>query len=295
MQPSISLSSLLCDEDIADVGCDDGGAATLTNSAAAAVDFNRSISALLATEVDHLPAVGYPDRFRDGGPLDPISRLQAVDWIFRVNASRGFHPSTAYVAVNYFDRFLSLQPHLPFSGADTLRLLAAACISVAAKMWETTAAAAAAASCGIGWDYGFEYDVSMLSKMEHHLLHVLEWQLRPVTPFDFVDHVVGFPSSSVSDFILATRRVVELTSQRPSAIAVAAILLDGATLTRDKISQEEVEKCHRLVGVHKTDTRRSKRRRLVKKPAVAVGSRQAPPLLDKEITAQSRKRSRNSN
>ncbi|EAZ44579.1 hypothetical protein OsJ_29198 [Oryza sativa Japonica Group] len=94
-----------------------------------------SIAELIGGEADYSPRSDYPDRFRSRS-IDPAARADSVSWILKVQEYNGFLPLTAYLAVNYMDRFLSLR-HLPEGQGWAMQLLAVACLSLAAKMEET--------------------------------------------------------------------------------------------------------------------------------------------------------------
>ncbi|CAA6662991.1 unnamed protein product [Spirodela intermedia] len=259
MQPRHPLvPSLHCGESADDLessweDATDGGAAAPPPPpppAAVADDSHRPISDILAAEASHLPEPGYSDRFLDGGSLDAAARLDAVDWIFKVNAVHGFPPTTAFLSVNYLDRFVSSQLR-PMGVSWTWRLVAVACLSVAAKMEETAAPPPE-------------------ERMELLLMTALRWRMRPVTPFDFVGFFSGILSSGgtgagpASDVILATQRVAQFIGQRPSAIAAAAVLFTGGAPAEEEglsrlyevVNKEEVEVCRRLMEEHFPDTSR---------------------------------------
>ncbi|XP_062178367.1 cyclin-D1-1-like isoform X2 [Phragmites australis] len=61
---------------------------------------------------------------------------ESVSWILKARSYHGFQPATAYLAVSYMDRFLSSRS-LPDHGW-ALQLLSVACLSLAAKMEETS-------------------------------------------------------------------------------------------------------------------------------------------------------------
>ncbi|THU52085.1 hypothetical protein C4D60_Mb10t00270 [Musa balbisiana] len=99
-----SCGDLLCREDASVLaGNSPGGAVGL-------VEFpdesDESIAGFIAAETDYSPGFDYPDRFRSKS-LDSVARQEAVAWILKVHVYYGFRPLTAYLAVNYLDRFLS--------------------------------------------------------------------------------------------------------------------------------------------------------------------------------------------
>lgn len=64
------------------------------------------------------------------------ARRESVEWILKTTAYYSFSAQTAFLAVNYFDRFLLIsfnQNHKPWMN----QLVAVACLSLAAKVEET--------------------------------------------------------------------------------------------------------------------------------------------------------------
>ena len=70
-----------------------------------------------------------------GGAL-VIARLQAVEWMMKVNARYGFSAVTAFLAINYLDRLLS-SLHFQRDKPWMIQLAAVTCLSLAAKVEET--------------------------------------------------------------------------------------------------------------------------------------------------------------
>nr|GFA47956.1 cyclin-D1-1-like isoform X2 [Tanacetum cinerariifolium] len=66
---------------------------------------------------------------------DASARGESVAWILKVQRFYGFQPLTAYLSVNYLDRFIYCRG-FPVSNGWPLQLLAVACLSLAAKMEE---------------------------------------------------------------------------------------------------------------------------------------------------------------
>ncbi|KAG8049694.1 hypothetical protein GUJ93_ZPchr0009g742 [Zizania palustris] len=94
-----------------------------------------SFAELIGGEADYSPRSDYPDRLRSRS-IDPAARAESVSWILKVQEYYGFLPLTAYLAINYMDRFLSLH-RLPQEAGWAMQLVAVACFSLAAKMEET--------------------------------------------------------------------------------------------------------------------------------------------------------------
>ncbi|XP_038978735.1 cyclin-D2-1-like [Phoenix dactylifera] len=126
-----SCSDLLCGEDAGALADESPDCSTEPEFPE---DSDESIAGFIGGEADYSPRVDYPDRFRSRS-LDPFARQESVTWILKVHGYYRFRPLTAYLAVNYMDRFLSSH-RLPSNGW-ALQLLSVACLSLAAKMEET--------------------------------------------------------------------------------------------------------------------------------------------------------------
>ncbi|XLT93445.1 hypothetical protein HN873_015107 [Arachis hypogaea] len=92
----------------------------------------ESIAGFLEDEQNFVPGFEYLTRFQSHS-LDASAREESVAWILKVQAYYGFQPLTAYLSVNYMDRFLNSR-QLPQTNGWPLQLLSIACLSLAAKM-----------------------------------------------------------------------------------------------------------------------------------------------------------------
>ncbi|KAL9226309.1 hypothetical protein vseg_002139 [Gypsophila vaccaria] len=168
--------------------------------------------------------------------VDSCSRSQSVAWILKVRALYGFHAVTAYLAVNYLDRFLSLH-HLPQTGGWASQLLAVACLSLAAKMEEPLVPSLLDLQVESA---RFIFEPKTIQKMELLVLGVLDWRLRLVTPFTFISFFsYKLDSSGIhgrflmtrsTDIILTNIQEASFQEYLPSSIAAAAILCAASEL-----------------------------------------------------------------
>ncbi|MED6204946.1 hypothetical protein PIB30_013448 [Stylosanthes scabra] len=166
------------------------------------------------------------------------ARFNAIDWIFNTQAELGFKVHTAYLSVSYFDRFLSKRS-IDESKPWAVQLLSVACLSLAAKMEEQYVPALSEYPIV---EYRFESKV--IKNMELLILATLDWKMgSSPTPFSYLHYFLTkfFPGSNSANTIItkATQHIVamvkdvNLMDQRPSIIALAAILAAvDATLTR---------------------------------------------------------------
>ncbi|CAI8587666.1 unnamed protein product [Vicia faba] len=162
--------------------------------------------------------------------IDASAREESVAWIIKVHAYYGFQPLTAYLAVNYMDRFLNSR-QLPQSNGWPLQLLSVASLSLAAKMEETIVPSLLDLQVE-GAKYIFE--PRTIRRMELLVLSVLDWRLRSVTPFSFLSFFAckldstgiftGFLISRATQVILSHIQEANFLAYWPSCIAAAVIL-----------------------------------------------------------------------
>ncbi|WOK96389.1 cyclin-D2-1-like isoform X1 [Canna indica] len=225
-----AVCDLLCSEDASEVAGDTpgGSGAAPWRAAEFPDDSDESIAWFIEEEADYSPGRDYPDRFRSN-PLDSVARQEAVAWIIKVHAYYRFRPLTAYLAVNYMDRFLSSH-RLP-KNEWALQLLSVACLSLAAKMEETLLPPLLDLQVE---DARFIFESRTILRMELLVLNSLNWRLRSITPFTFMDFFVHkidpvgkyaqYLVSWATEITLATMKDFRFLSHCPSSLAAAAII-----------------------------------------------------------------------
>ncbi|CAN7040433.1 unnamed protein product [Brassica rapa subsp. trilocularis] len=220
---------LLCGEDSSDVFSGESTADISSEE----IDFwpEESIASCLEDEGHFVPGLDYLSRFHSQS-LDASAREDSVSWILKasVQAYYKFQPLTAYLAVNYMDRFLYAR-RLPETSGWPVQLLAVACLSLAAKMEEVLVPHL--------FDFQVEgvkyiFEAKTIQRMELLVLSVLDWRLRSVTPFSFLSFFaykidpqgtsLGFFLSHATKIILSNIKEASFLEYRPSSIAAAAIL-----------------------------------------------------------------------
>ncbi|XP_058115474.1 cyclin-D1-1 isoform X3 [Magnolia sinica] len=201
------LSDLLCAED---AGILAGDEPEYSPDLEFPEDIEESIIAgFVEGEGVYAPGFDYPARFRSRS-LDASAREEAVGWILKVHAYYRFQALTAYLAVNYMDRFLSTH-RLPRSNGWPLQLLCVASLSLAAKMEETLVPSFLDLQIQ---GARFIFEPRTIRRMELLVLSALDWRLRSITPFSFIDFFAykldstrasrRFLVSRATQFILAT-------------------------------------------------------------------------------------------
>ncbi|OEL24018.1 Cyclin-D4-2 [Dichanthelium oligosanthes] len=184
------------------------------------------VAGLVKREREHMPRADYGERLRGGG-VDLCVRREAVDWIWKVYTYYNFGPVTAYLAVNYLDRFLS-RYELP-EGKDWMtQLLSVACLSLAAKMEESSVPQSLDLQVG---DAQYVFEAKTIQRMELLVLSTLNWRMQAVTPFSYLDYFLnkfnrGIPAPrswlyQSAELILCVARGTGCIGFRPSEIAAA--------------------------------------------------------------------------
>ncbi|OVA16267.1 Cyclin [Macleaya cordata] len=192
-------------------------------------DIEESIARFVEEEGEYVPGFDYLERFQSQS-LDASARQESVAWILKVNAFFCFQPLTAYLSVNYMDRFLASRC-LPQANGWPLRLLSVACLSLAAKMEEPIVPSLL--------DLQVEsskliFDPRTIIRMELIVLSALDWRLRSITPFTFIDFfaykvdstgtLVRLLVSRATQIILHIIKDINFIDYCASSVAVAAIL-----------------------------------------------------------------------
>ncbi|GER36921.1 cyclin d protein [Striga asiatica] len=197
-------------------------------------DESLLVDRLLDSESRHAPRPDYVRLCRSRSGLR-TSRQDAINSILQVHSHFGFKPVTAFLSISYFDRFLSSRP-LPEIGW-AFQLLTVACLSLAAKMEETCVPMLLELQA---LEPTYVFAPETVQRMELLVLATLKWNLRSVTPFDFLHFFVSVlrPSASgldsisavnglASSIILKTTRVIDFLGFTPSVIAAAAVIAAG--------------------------------------------------------------------
>lgn len=228
-------------------------------------DFDDSIAEFIEQERKFVPGIDYVERFQSR-VLDASAREESVAWILKVQRFYGFQPLTAYLSVNYLDRFIYCRG-FPVANGWPLQLLSLACLSLAAKMEEPLVPSILDLQVE-GAKYIFE--PRTIRRMEFLILSVLDWRLRSVTPFSFIGffaHKIdstgtytGFLISRATQIILSNIQEASLLEYWPSCIAAATILCAASDLSNfslinaehaeswcDGLSKEKITSCYRLV------------------------------------------------
>ncbi|KDP21306.1 hypothetical protein JCGZ_21777 [Jatropha curcas] len=257
------FTDLLCSEDSSEIFSAESPECSSDLESPAFIE--ESIASFIEDERNFVPGFDYLSRFQSRS-LDASAREESVAWILKVQAYYSFQPLTAYLSVNYLDRFLYSRP-LPQTKGWPMQLLSVACLSLAAKMEEALVPSLLDLQVE-GAKYIFE--PRTIRRMELLVLSVLDWRLRSVTPFSFLDFFackldssstyIGFLISRAKEIILSNMQEASFLEYWPSSIAAAAILCAANEIPKlslvnpelaeswcDGLSKEKIISCYQLM------------------------------------------------
>ncbi|KAK2408153.1 cyclin-D1-1 [Trifolium repens] len=229
----ISDCDLLCGEETSGVDSteysSDLDSSSPSLSLFAEEEDEESIAVFIEHERNFVTGFDYFSRFQSHS-LAANAREESIAWILKVQAYYGFQPLTAYLSVNYMDRFLDSRP-LPESKEWPLQLLSVACLSLAAKMEEPLVPSLLDLQIE-GAKYIFQ--PRTILRMELLVLTILDWRLRSVTPLSFLGFFAckldptgtftRFLISRATEIIMSNIQDAGFLAYWPSCIAAASIL-----------------------------------------------------------------------
>ncbi|XP_010464289.1 PREDICTED: cyclin-D3-2-like [Camelina sativa] len=283
--PFCVLDGLYCDEETGfveeDEDLDDGDGSVESVSKFQSLPLldmflwdDDELMSLISKEKETNPCFG-GDEILDGFWVS--CRKEALDWFFRVNSHHGFTSSTAILAVNYFDRFMTtIKLQTDNNKPWMSQLVAVACLSLAAKVEEI--------HVPLLFDLQVEearyvFEAKTIQRMELLVLSTLQWRMHPVTPISFFDHFIrrfGSECHQQLDFFGKCERLLisvvadtRFMSYVPSVIATAIMIYvikdlkpcdeveyQSQLLTLLKVDQNEVNECYELLLEHNPSKKR---------------------------------------
>lgn len=186
---------------------------------------DRVLRAMLKAEETCAPSVSYFKCVQK--EIQPSMRKVVATWMLeQVCEEQKCEEEVFPLAMNYLDRFLSLEP-LP---KGRLQLLGAACMFVASKMKETVPLTAE--KLCIYTDNSIQPEE--LLQMEMVLVNKLKWNLAAMTPHDFIEHFLSkMPVAEVNKqiirkhaqtFVALCATDVKFISNPPSMVAAGSVV-----------------------------------------------------------------------
>ncbi|KAK4284550.1 hypothetical protein QN277_001367 [Acacia crassicarpa] len=197
-----------------------------------------------------------------------LARLEAVEWILKVNAHHGFSALTSTLAINYLDRFI-LSFNIEIEKPWMIQLVAVTCLSLAAKVEETHLPPLLDLQVEDNTTR-YVFDGKTILRMELLVLSTLKWKMHPVTPLSFLDHIIrrlGLKTHLHWQFLKRCEHLLlsALSDSRfvgclPSVLATATMLRvieqiehnDAAEYKKQllgvlKMNKEKVEECYKAI------------------------------------------------
>ncbi|KDP47128.1 hypothetical protein JCGZ_22124 [Jatropha curcas] len=195
-----------------------------------------------------------------------VARLDAVEWMLKVNAHYAFSVLTAILAVNYLDRFLS-SPYFQQDKPWMIQLVAVTCLSLAAKVEETQVPLLLDLQVE---DTKYMFEAKTIQRMELLVLSTLKWKMHSVTPLSFLDHIIrrlGLKTNLHWEFFKRCEHLLltvvsdsRSISYLPSVLATATMMhvidqveplnsidYQNQLLGVLKMSKEKVKDCYELI------------------------------------------------
>lgn len=193
-------------------------------------DENVAVSALFDIESDHIPSFKCTD-------VHSSIRHHSFTLISQAQISYNVDRFTAYLAVSYIDRFLSKQVVLE-NKPWIIHILVIASLSLAAKMRNIINPITFNEG---GWSQS-------IHRMEILILTTLQWRLRSITPYAFLQFFNSLFELSddsslsqsledrASDIIFSSHYEIKFLNYKPSVLAASAFLCAAHELIPHQVS-----------------------------------------------------------
>ncbi|KAF6157338.1 hypothetical protein GIB67_004276 [Kingdonia uniflora] len=294
------LLDLLCDEDVRSFNEQSNYNYDYSQNSAFFIEIEDSIVELVEGEGDFAPEFDSSARFQSQLG-DDLVRQEFVSWILKVtisiddddddddddgyygdatntslrgnlvacvNATYGLQPLTACLSVSYLDRYLASQV-VPEDKGWVLQLVCVACFSLAAKLEESRPPTFRQLK-GECEELIPDFNLESIYDAEIHVLSALDWRMRSVTPFTFIDFfakkvdstgtATEFLISRATNLILTTIKEISILDYWPSSMAAGAILIaarevpklspigpENALIWCHGLNKDRIEICYELL------------------------------------------------
>ncbi|CAN6226900.1 unnamed protein product [Urochloa humidicola] len=233
---------------------------------AADMEIVREESSLLAEEqqeelmlVEHMmskqgcyaPSRGYLDHLlQEQGAGVAAARSKGVHYIVYAFGRLGLAAATAFNAVNYLDRFLSINCHLRWEEAWMVELVSVACLSIACKLDEVNIPSLHDLQMEEVLSHSFR--PATVRDMELTLLKALQWRLACVTPYSFLQLLLPITTTTTTTTTACciTSRLLLCSLMEPSLLLRFDSSVIAASALRCVVANNNN---NNLIGVSSTD------------------------------------------
>uniref|UniRef100_A0A0D9XVS2 Cyclin-like domain-containing protein n=1 Tax=Leersia perrieri TaxID=77586 RepID=A0A0D9XVS2_9ORYZ len=160
------------------------------------------------------------------------ARLKAVRYIIYAMGRLGLEAATAFNAVNYLDRFLSINSHLRWE-EWMVEVVSVACLSLACKLDQVNIPSLH--DLQMEEVMGHSFRASTIRDMEITLLKALQWRLACVTPFSFLLLLFSKYIANASRLLLCSLLDPSFLRFDASLLAASALLTCSTTAPLQQI------------------------------------------------------------
>ncbi|XP_073309403.1 putative cyclin-D6-1 [Primulina huaijiensis] len=226
-------------------------------------------SMLFEIETDHMPLQSYTQTLLlDSADSHMIStrRREAISSILRL-PRKDDDPFVPYLAINYMDRFVSSQ-RIQIRKLWMLKLAAVSCALLAFKMLRPDCAVPVP---HLQEDGDYIFDSFTIKRMEVIILEALQWRMRSINPFSFLNYYIslfefdGRPSIQAlkhraTEIILKSQNEIKLLGFKPSVICASSLLCSAQELfplqftcfrnaisTCSYVNEEDLSNCYNVM------------------------------------------------
>ncbi|KAM0860542.1 hypothetical protein ACQ4PT_046471 [Festuca glaucescens] len=194
-----------------------------------------------ARSTGYLHRLLHHDHHRQHGGVSG-ARSKAVRYIIYAFGRLGLAAATAFNAVNYLDRFLSIHCNLSWE-VWMVELLSVACLSVACKLDEVRIPSLHDLQLEEVMSHSFR--ASAIGDMELALLKALQWRLACITPYSYLD-LLSLPTTASNCTSLLLRSLSDPSFLRFDASVLAAAALRCVPVLQDHAHLIAPQLCQQL-------------------------------------------------
>ncbi|KAF3449156.1 hypothetical protein FNV43_RR09884 [Rhamnella rubrinervis] len=144
-------------------------------------DYEQALRISLDEEMSYIPEPNYIEYLRSKNLI--AARFKSIQWFIKRRRRLNLSFGTVYYAVNYLDRFISLNPCNEWQNW-MVELLSIACLSIATKFNDSITTTLHEIQMD---DLDHSFKPSTIQQMELMLLEALQWRLASKTACSFIE------------------------------------------------------------------------------------------------------------